>query len=94
MARVAGSGGALGGEVASAAVVVRQTLETVKKAYWPWDWPVGRDSGFQAAARAALGEGGRVGTALAGTVVQPQGARPLPRAPRGGCMSMSRRAKR
>lgn len=58
---------------ATPALVVRSTLETLKRSFWAWDWAPSAPSGFLPAARAALGDSGRVGSVVAGTVMQPTG---------------------
>ena len=50
------------------------TLGLLQRAFWAWEWRPEEASGFTRAARAAAGlEGGRVGTMMAGVVMQPTG---------------------
>lgn len=54
-------------------VLVYMLLDSLKKFFWPWDWPSSSESGFLPAAEAAVSNS-RVGTAAAGTgIIQPSG---------------------
>lgn len=49
-------------------------LDSLKRFYWGWAWPLGAQSGFEACARSLLGESGRAGLVNAAVgVMQPQG---------------------
>ena len=41
--------------------LLAEMLDQLKRFYWSWDWPLGASSGFEACARALLGESGRAG---------------------------------
>jgi hypothetical protein len=56
--------------------ILASTLDTLTRAFWAWEWRVEESSGFLRAAQAASGGesgNGRVGTVLAGVVMQPSG---------------------
>jgi hypothetical protein len=54
--------------------LLAEMLDQLKRFYWSWDWTLGTASGFEACARALLGETGRAGTVNAAVgVIQPKG---------------------
>jgi hypothetical protein len=60
----------------SAPGVLAATLDCLTRAFWAWEWRPDEASGFLRAAEAAAGGAsgvGRVGTVLAGVVMQPTG---------------------
>jgi hypothetical protein len=60
----------------TSAGILSATLDTLTRAFWAWEWQPQEASGFLRAAQAAAGGesgSGRVGTVLAGVVMQPSG---------------------
>jgi len=57
-------------------------LDQLKRFYWSWDWPLGAASGFEACARALLGESGRAGMVNAAVGVAQVDQDPKARVPR------------
>jgi hypothetical protein len=67
----------LGERTATTQRLMWEVLQSLKQAFWPWNWDSGEPSGgFKAAARGALNTASRVGRAYSGTVVPSEG-RPM-----------------
>jgi len=79
-ARVAselGSTASASGIILNPHITILMLLDTLKRSFWPWEWPVAAKSGFLPAAEAAVGNAGRIGTANSTTGVLQASGRPF-----------------